>query len=169
MSIFERRNQVSRVGLHYLVMNYNTRSTQKSPVRQQNASFETEVPGSTQKCPVRHTKMPSPACISWHCHHQTPPLPPLLWWTFFFSILFKYFVFKNPYRNENEIILMWIKIYSISLWNLKCIFSFLFVMTIRSAAINKCYRYCKMFCQFLYFLFDCSIKTWHASSALLAQ
>ena len=36
-----------------LAMNYNTRSTQKSPVRQQNAWFNSKKPGSTQKCLVR--------------------------------------------------------------------------------------------------------------------
>ena len=126
---------------------YNTRSIQKSPVRQQNAC-------STQKSPVGHknarldTKMPSPACISWQCHYQTSPLL----WDIFFPISFQYFVFKNPWRNENEIILIWIQIYQISLWKLKCHYSFLFMMTTMSAAINKCYRYGRMFCQFLHFL-----------------
>ena len=33
--------------------NYNTRPTEKSPVRQQNAWFDRKKPGSTEKCPVR--------------------------------------------------------------------------------------------------------------------
>ena len=37
-----------------IIINYNTHSTQKSPVRQQNAWFDTKKPGSTHKCPVRH-------------------------------------------------------------------------------------------------------------------
>ena len=35
---------------------YSTRSTQKSPVRHKDTPFD--------------TKMPSSACISWHCHYQ---------------------------------------------------------------------------------------------------
>ena len=36
------------------ISDYNTRSTQKRPVRQQNAWFDTKKSGSTQKCPVPH-------------------------------------------------------------------------------------------------------------------
>ena len=51
---------------------YNTRSTQKSPVRQQNAWFDTK--SSVQHKNTRFdTKMPYPACISWRCHNQTSP------------------------------------------------------------------------------------------------
>ena len=55
----------------------------KSPVRQQNTWFDTKKPGSTQKCPVWH-KMPSPACVSWHCHYQTHPL---LWEILFYNFI----------------------------------------------------------------------------------
>ena len=64
----------------------------KSPIRH-------KMHGSTQKSPVRHknarfnTKMPSPACTSWHCHYQTSPHPSCE--KYFFPILFQYFVFKN--------------------------------------------------------------------------
>ena len=37
-----------------VIQYYNTRSTQKSLVRQQNTWFDTKKSGSTQKCPVRH-------------------------------------------------------------------------------------------------------------------
>ena len=65
---------------------YNTRSTQKSPVRQHNAWFDTKKPGSTQKCPVRHKNvLPS-------MHQLTLPLSntplPLLWNFFFFQFYF---------------------------------------------------------------------------------
>ena len=63
--------------------------------------FNTKMPGSTQKYPVRHN-IPYPACISCHCHYQTPT-PPL---RNIVPILLKYFVIKNPSRNENEIILI---------------------------------------------------------------
>ena len=81
-------------------LNYNTRLTQKKS-------------SLTQKCPVRHknarfdTKMTypgNPTCISCHCHYQTSPH--LSSWEIFFPILFKYFIFKYPQRNKNEIILI---------------------------------------------------------------
>ena len=52
----------------WIVLNHNTRSTQKSPVRQQNARFDTKKPGSTQKCPPQHASVdiaiinPPPSC-----------------------------------------------------------------------------------------------------------
>ena len=49
-------------------------------VRRKNARFD--------------TKMPSPACISWHSNHQTSTSPSRE--KYFFPILFQYFVFKNP-------------------------------------------------------------------------
>ena len=74
------------------ITNYNTRSTQKSPVRQQNAWFDTKKPGSTQKCPVRHKNaLPS-------MHQLTLPLsniPRPSCEKYFFPILFQYFVVKN--------------------------------------------------------------------------
>ena len=69
------------LAVRHLTIYYNTRSTQKGPVRQQNAWFDTKKPGSTQKCPVRHKNaLPS-------MHQLTLPLsntpPPLLWAIFF--------------------------------------------------------------------------------------
>ena len=75
-----------------ILNNYNTRLTQKSPVRQQNAWFDTKKPGSTQKCPVPHKNaLPS-------MHQLTLPLsniPRPSCEKYFFPILFQYFVFKN--------------------------------------------------------------------------
>ena len=71
---------------------HNTRSTQKSPVRQQNAWFDTKMPVSTHKCPVRHKNVLS------SMHQLTLPLSniPLAVRNIFFQILFKHFVLKNP-------------------------------------------------------------------------
>ena len=132
-----------------LIIYHSTRSTQK-------ARFDSKMHGSTQKSLVRHknarfdTKMPSLACISWHCHYQTHT-PQLPWEIFFIQFYSNILAFKNPLRNDNEIILIWIHIFSISLWNLKCNLSCLFVKTIISAAIDKCYGFGKMFCQFVHF------------------
>ena len=69
---------------------YNTRSTQKSPVWQQSAWFDT-------KSPVWHknarfdTKIPSPACTSGHYHYQTSPRPfceNVFFFQFYSNILF---------------------------------------------------------------------------------
>ena len=129
-------------------------------------------PGSTQKCLVRHkntmvrhknarldTKMLYPACISFHCHYQTSPFL----WEIYCPILFKYFVYINPWRHEKRNHID-IKIYSISLWNMKCNYSFLFVMIIMSAAINKCYWYGSSILPTSVFSFDCSIRIWHTYS-----
>ena len=62
------------------------------------------------------TKMLYPACISWHCHYQTSSPPPVRKGLFFNSIQI---FLKNPYRNGNEVILIWIQACIISLWNLK--------------------------------------------------
>ena len=51
-------------------------------VRQKKARFDSKMHGSREKSPVRQKnarfdrKMPSPECISWHCHYQTSPPPP---------------------------------------------------------------------------------------------
>ena len=58
-------------------------------VRHKNARFD-------KKCPTQHASVV--IAIIKHPH-------PLLW-EIIFPFLFKYLVFKNPYRNENEIILM---------------------------------------------------------------
>ena len=46
---------------------YNSRTTQKIPVRHTNSSFHNNARFDTQ--------MPYPACISCHCHYQTHTLP----------------------------------------------------------------------------------------------
>ena len=76
---------------HYFIL-WLSFDTKKSPVRQQNAWFDTKKASSTQKCPVWHkNSLPN-------MHQLTLPLsniPPLLW-EIFFPMLFKYFVFKKP-------------------------------------------------------------------------
>ena len=124
---------------------YNTRLTQKSPVRQQNARFD--------------TKMPSPACTSWQCHYQTPVRN--IFFQFYSNILFL------GTNREMKMKVYWfefkISIFNIIYsWKLKCNHSFLFVMAIIFAAINKNYRYSRIFCQFLHFLSIAPLKTWHA-------
>ena len=134
---------------------YNTRSTEKSPVRQQNAWFDRKKPGSTEKCPVRQKNaLPS-------MHQLTLPLsniPPSSEKYFF---QFYSHIFKEPiekwkwnYFDMNSKLE-----YSISFWFLKCNHSFLFVMAIMSTAINKCYRYGRTFCQFLHFLLIAPLKS----------
>ena len=134
---------------------YNTRSTEKSPVRQQNAWFDRKKPGSTEKCPVRQKNaLPS-------MHQLTLPLsniPPSSEKYFF---QFYSHIFKEPiekwkwnYFDMNSKLE-----YSISFWKLKCNHSFLFVMAIMSTAINKCYRYGRTFCQFLHFLLIAPLKS----------
>ena len=72
-------------------VNYNTRSTQKSPVRQQNAWFDTKKPGSTQKCPVRHKNaLPSMHQLTLPLSNTSPP-PPL--WEISFSNFIQIFCF----------------------------------------------------------------------------
>ena len=138
---------------------YNTHSTQKSPVRQQNAWFDTKKPGSTQKCPVRHKNaLPS-------MHQLTLPLsntitPPVR--NIFFPILFQSLFLRT--NREMKMKLYWFilnskLVHSISLWKLKCNRSSLIVMAIMSAAINKCYRYGRIFCQFLHFLLIAPLKS----------
>ena len=157
-----------RSNLQCRIVYCNTHSTQKSLVRHQNAWFDTKKPGSTQKCPVQHKNaLPS-------MHQLTLPLsPPTRHVRYIFFQFYSNILFLRTHRemNENEIILIWIQIYSISLCKLKCNYSFLFVMTIMSAAINKCYRYGRIFCQFLHFLLIAPLKsnTHIGPSSLLAQ
>ena len=79
-------------GSPYDNLYYNTRPTEKSPVRQQNAWFDRKKPGSTEKCPVRQ-KNALP-----RMHQLTLPLsnipPPPYSEKYFFPIFFPYF-FKN--------------------------------------------------------------------------
>ena len=107
---------------------------------------------------VRHTnarfnrKMPYPACISCHCHYHPYSFQ------FYSNILFL--------RTHREIIFeQWnyidIQIYLISLWNMKCNYSFLFVMIIMSTTIDKCYWCGKIILPTTAFYFDCPIKIWH--------
>ena len=87
-----------------------------------------------------------------------PPPHPFLW-KIFSPISFKYFVYKNPGRNEKRNHID-IEIYLVALWNMKCYYCFLFVTIIMSAAINKCYWYCSIILPTSVFSFDCSIKIW---------
>ena len=124
--------------------------------------------GSTQKCTVRHKnarfdiKMPSPACIIWNCRYSQPtptPTPPTpLLWEIFFTNFIQIFI-KEPiekrkwnYIDMNSNILNIIMEFEMYLF-------FLFVITIMSAAINECYRYCWIFCQFLHFLLIDPLKS----------
>ena len=84
-------NGYNAIFLLHNMIHYNTRSTQKSPVWQQNTWLNTKKPGLTQKCPVRHKNaLPS-------MHQLTFPLsnPPPSCEKYFFPILFQYFVFKD--------------------------------------------------------------------------
>ena len=105
------------------IWHYNTRSTQKSPVRQQNAWFDTKKPGSTQKCPVRH-KNALPIMHQWTLPLSNIPRP--FREKYFFPILFQYFVFNNPIEKWkwNYIDMNSKLVNSISLWKLKCNHSF---------------------------------------------
>ena len=136
------------------IIYYNTRSIQKKPGSTAKCMVRHKKHGSTQKGPVRHKNAPpSMHQLTLPLSLSTPPPPPPL------------FCFKNPQRNEKEIIFIWIQIYSISLWKLICNYSFLFVMTIMSAAINDTgtAEYSAYFCISL----DCSIKIWHERRAEL--
>ena len=95
------------VSLMVVYDNYNTRSTQKSPVRQQNAWFDTKKPGSTQKCPVRHKNaLPSMHQLTLPLSNITPP-PAVI---FFFSILFQYFFLRTNREMKMKLyILIWIQ------------------------------------------------------------
>ena len=137
------------------LLHYNTRSTQKSPVREQNAWFDTKKPGSTQKCPVPH-KNALPSMNQLTLRLSNIPLP-LMWEIFFFQF-YSNILFLRTNR-EMKMKLYWYELkISISFWKLKCNHSFLFVMAIMSAAINKCYRYERIFCQFLHFLLIALLK-----------
>ena len=137
-------------------------------VQQKKNRFDTKMPGLTQnawldtkKCPVRHKNAQfdtkSPASMHQLTLPLSTPTPPLVGKIFLSNFIQGFF--KNPYRNENEIILISIQIYLISIWNLKChYYSFLFVMTIMSAAINKCHWYGRIILPISAFSFDCSIK-----------
>ena len=72
---------INRFPCHSYILNYNTRSTQKSLVRQRHAWFDTKNPGSTQKCPVRHKK-----CPPQHASVDIAPPPPPVRNVFFFQL-----------------------------------------------------------------------------------
>ena len=136
---------------------YNTRSTQKSPVRQQNAWLDLKKPGWTQKCPVGHKNALPPSMHQWTLPLSNTPPPPTAPLPLSNSppphrpLIEKW---KWNYIDMNSKL-----VYSISLWKLKCNHSFLFVMAIMSAAINKCYWYGRIFCQFLHFLLIAPMKS----------
>ena len=77
-------------------LNYNTRPTEKSPVRQQNAWFDRKKPGSTEKCPVRQKNaLPRMHQLTLPLSNIPPrPPPPPSSEKYFFPIFFPYF-FKN--------------------------------------------------------------------------
>ena len=108
-------------------------------------------------------KMPNPAFISYHCHYQTSPTLPMR--NVFFPHLLKYFVLRTHREIIHE---KWnyidIQIYLISLWNMKCKYSFPFVMIIMSAAIDKYYWCGSLILPTSVFSFDCSNKIWHTHS-----
>ena len=111
----------------------------------QKKQFDPKMPSSAQKFPPQHVSID--IAIIKH-----PPV-----WNIFFPIIFQHFVFKNQYTNtemkmRNYIDMNSKLIYSISLWKFNCNHFFLFVMAIKSAAINKCYQYGRIFCQYLHFL-----------------
>ena len=84
-------------------------------------------------------------------------------WKIFFSDFIQIFCFYEHIEKWK-----WydidIQIHSISLWNLKYDYSFLFVMIIMSAAISKCYLYGSIILLISVFYFDYSIKICHARS-----
>ena len=157
-----------------IYINYNTRSTQKSPVREQNAWFDTKKPGSTQKCPARHKNaLPSMHQLTLPLSNTPRPSCDKYFFPFYSNILFL------RTNREMKMKLYWYDfkvVYSTSLWKLKCNHSFLFVIAIISAAINKCYLYGRIFCQFLHFLLIVPLKSdthvrraYICCSSLLAQ
>ena len=90
---------------------------------------------------------------------NTPPFPPK-------NIFFNFYLNNLFFRTHRKIIYeKWnyidIQIYLISLWNMKCNYSFLFVLIIMSAAIDKYYWYGSIILPTSAFSFDCSIKIWH--------
>ena len=85
-----------------LTLNYNTRPTEKSPVRQQNAWFDRKMPGSTEKCPVRQKNaLPRMHQLTLPLSNIPPP-PPLR------NIFFQFFshIFLRTNR-EMKIKLFW--------------------------------------------------------------
>ena len=140
-----------------MVVYYNTRLTQKSLVRQQNAWFDTKKPGSTQKCPVRHKNVhPSMHQLTLPLSNTLPPPVRNIFFHFFSNNLFFRTIekWKWNYIDMNSKL-----VYSISLWKLKNIQSFQFLMAIMSAAINKSYWHDRIFCQFLHFLLIAPLKS----------
>ena len=70
----------------------------KNMVRRQNAWFDTKKPGSTQNWPPQH------ASVDIAIIKHTPPVRNI-----FFQFYSNSLFFKNQWRNENEIILIWIQ------------------------------------------------------------
>ena len=145
-------------------------------VQQQKARFDSKIHGSPQKSPVRHknawfdTKCPPQHAPVDIAIINPPPPPRPFCEKYFFQNSFQYFVLRTNREMKMKLYCYEFKlVYSISLWKLKCNNSFLFVMAITSAAINKCYRYGRIFCQISAFSFDCSIEIWHARTKGLAH
>ena len=86
----------------WIIIDYNTRPTQKSPVRQQNAWFDRKKPGSTEKCPIRQKNaLPRMHQLTLPLSNIPPP-PPLR------NIFFQFFshIFLTTNR-EMKIKLFW--------------------------------------------------------------
>ena len=113
-----------------------------------NTGFDTKLPGSTQKCHPQHASVGN--TIIRHLPHSVENIC----FQFWSNILF-----KKKKRNDNEIMLILIQIYSIWLPNLKCNDYFLLVMIIMSAATNKCYRCGRISCQFLHCVLIAPLKS----------
>ena len=94
---------------------YNTHSTQKSPVRQQNAWIDTKKPGSTQKCPVRHKNaLPSMHQLTLPLSNTPPPPPPSCEKYFFSNFIPIFFLRTN---REMKMKLFWYE-FKISIFNI---------------------------------------------------
>ena len=137
-----------------LVRHKKPRLTAKCMVRHKKARFDI-------KCPVRYKKaLPS-------MHQLTLPLSntPLSCEKYIFQF-YSNILFSKTHR-EMKMKLYWYEFKYIQYHceiSLKCNYSFLFGMTIMSAAINKCYRYGRIILPIFAFSFDCSIKIWYARS-----
>ena len=106
--------------------------------------------GLTQTCPIQHASVAIVIIIN------SPILREMC-----FPNFIQIFCFFRTHR-EMKMKLYW---YSSILSNiLKYNYSFLFVMIILSAAINKSYRYGSIILPTFEFPLDCSIKIWHARS-----
>ena len=115
-----------------LVRHKKARFDTKIPVLRKNTWFNRKMPDSREKCPTQH------ASIAIAIIKHLPPSSENFFYQFYSNILFSTTHREIIYEKWNHI---YIQIYLISLWNMKCNYSFLFLMIIMSAAINKCHWY----------------------------